>query len=63
MAKSRKAPLRDTPHVIEKAGIRISNEMIIELAVDKTALEVSGKVIDQENGTAYVIAGTLTEED
>lgn len=62
MAKSRKAPLRDVPHVIGKAGIRISNEMIIDLIVDKTALEVSGKVIDQENGTAYVIAGTLTEE-
>ena len=63
MAKSRKAPLRDAPHVIGKAGIRISNEMIIDLIVDKTTLEVSGKVIDQENGTAYVIAGTLTEEE
>lgn len=62
MAKSKKSPLRDAPHVIGKAGIHISNEMIIDLIVDKTALEVSGKVIDQENGTAYVIAGTLTEE-
>ena len=62
MAKSRKAPLRDAPHEIGRAGIRISNSMIIELNVDKTALEVSGKVIDAENGTAYVIAGTLTEE-
>ena len=62
MAKSRKSPLRDAPHEIGRAGIRISNSMIIELNVDKTALEVSGKVIDQENGTAYVIAGTLTEE-
>lgn len=45
-----------------RAVIRFNSENVLIFDIDRENDAVSGRLVDEVNGTAYVLAGTLTEE-
>lgn len=44
------------------AVVRFNSENVLTFYIDRDNNEVNGRLVDEVNGTAYVLAGTLTEE-